>query len=49
MDGSRAVISNGYSTTDTIEFISMNAIGTSMTDFGNSTVTVYNNIMTSGG
>ena len=42
-DGNRAIICQGFSATDTIEFISMSALGSSASDFGEGTVTRYNN------
>ena len=42
-DGNRAIICQGFSATDTIEFISMSALGSSASDFGEGTITRYNN------
>ena len=42
-DGNRAIICQGYPAVDTIEFISMSALGSSASDFGEGTVTRYNN------
>ena len=47
-DGNRAIICQGFSATDTIEFISMSALGSSASDFGEGTVTRYNNNAISG-
>ena len=47
-DGNRAIIHSGYPATDTIEFISMSALGSSAADFGEGTITRYNNNAISG-
>ena len=47
-DGNRAIIHSGYPAVDTIEFISMSALGSSAADFGEGTITRYNNNAISG-
>ena len=47
-DGNRAIIHSGYPATDTIEYISMSALGSSASDFGEATNTRYNNNAISG-